>query len=103
VQVRQATGGGVGYTCNITGVNFTQDTVTPFTGIPSDFIVQETAIVAAGAIAAGAAAVTTFTVKASTSGLFDYLVVNFAGPAIDGATTPDTLRYNIRFSDQEQG
>lgn len=88
-----------GYTLDVSGINFTTDTRIPITA-PSDYLVHDVAVVTAGAIAAADGATTNIEVKASTDGLFDYLLIAISGPAIDSAAGP-SFDYLITFSDEE--
>lgn len=90
---------GTGYTVGVNGITFTTDANVPIVDGTS-YRVQTTAIVAPTAIAAGAGSTTTVRVKASTSGLFDYLVINVAGPPISGAVVAP-IYYTILFTDEE--
>lgn len=96
--IRNNSVGVAGLTCDIIGVTFTTDGVAPYA--LGNFIAAETPITTAGAIAAGAGAVTTFQVRASTLGLFDYLMIRINGAVINGAVA-DAVRYILRTTDDQ--
>jgi hypothetical protein len=99
IVIRNLTAGAAGYSVVTKGINFTQDGVPPYT--IADFVAMETPIPAAsGPIAVGPSAVTTLEVPASLNGIFDYLLIGITGPVIDGAASPDAIRYIINTSDE---
>jgi hypothetical protein len=102
IEIRNKTAGSVALTLAAAGINFTQDGVTPY-GL-TDFVVAQTAISLAGggAIAAVNSGVTAFQITAAQNGIFDYLMLSFAGATLNSSASEDAVRYIINTTDDAE-